>query len=300
MRVGSVDLSGAGRTLRTGAVRGSARAHSGAHLVIEEAVERFAAEYHQRPRVPIAVLMPAFDEARTVRDVVCSVPPAVRGLATEVIVIDDGSRDGTGEAARDAGAMVCRFETNLGQGYAFQAGYRLALERGAAFIATIDADGQFDGAEIDGLIDPLIAGEADFVNGSRRLGRAEEGMGVRRLGLIVFSAVMRVLLGVKITDPANGLRTFSSEVVKTVILRQPQYQSAELLITAVSAGFRVVEQPVTVYARRAGTTKKGGDLLYGASFAKVVATTWWRARRGGHNVTIRKGAPDPGPTREAR
>jgi glycosyltransferase involved in cell wall biosynthesis len=228
---------------------------------------------------PIVVIMPAFDEVGTVARVVRSVQPTICGLDAEVIVVDDGSNDETADAARDAGAMVCRLETNLGQGYAFQTGYRLALQRDATYIATIDADGQFDGAEIDSLIAPLLAGEADFVNGSRRLGRAEAASPARKVGLVVFSLVLRALLGVSITDPANGLRAFTSNVVRGVTLRQPQYQSAELLITAVTAGFRVVEAPVTVYPRQAGTTKKGGDLFYGANFARVVVTTWWAARR---------------------
>jgi glycosyltransferase involved in cell wall biosynthesis len=255
------------------------RARPDAPLVIDEAIAKFTAEYGERSDAAIAVLMPAFNEWPSVGGVVRSVPETICGLLAEVILVDDGSGDGTADAARDAGAMVCRLETNLGQGYAFQAGYRLALDRGATYIATIDADGQFDGAEIEGLVARLLAGEADFVNGSRRLGRTEANTPMRSLGLIVFSVVMRCLLGVRITDPANGLRAFRAEVVRGTTLRQPQYQAAELLIHAVTAGFRVAEAPVTVYARRAGTSKKGGDFLYGANFARVVLTTWWGARR---------------------
>jgi GT2 family glycosyltransferase len=261
------------------ATRGAVSAGADPGLVVAEAIAAFSASFGDRPPVPVTVVMPAFDEAATVADVVRSIPETACGLGVEVIVVDDGSRDRTCEAARDAGAMVCRLDTNLGQGWAFRTGYRLALIRGAEYIATIDADGQFDGAEIPALIAPLRAGEADFVNGSRQLGRAEHATAARRVGLIVFSAVLRALLGVRITDPANGLRAFRSDVVRRVSLRQAQYQSAELLITAVTAGFRVVEAPVTVYPRQAGETKKGRDLFYGAHFARVVITTWWRARR---------------------
>src|SRR5262249_817930 len=159
------------------------------------------------------------------------------------------STDGTEDRARAAGALVCRLPENLGQGQALRLGYRLARDRGAAMIATVDADGQFDPAELPDLVDPLIVGNADFVNASRRLGRTETADSVRRLGVFVFGALVSLLTGVRITDPANGLRAFRVEVVERVPLHQTQYQTAELLIGAISRGFRVREVPVTVYAR---------------------------------------------------
>jgi glycosyltransferase involved in cell wall biosynthesis len=196
-----------------------------------------------------------------------------------VIVVDDGSTDGTEERARAAGALVCRLPVNLGQGQALRLGYRLASDRGAAVIATVDADGQFDPGELRDLVAPVVAGNADFVNGSRRLGRAETSDPVRRLGVIVFGALVSLLTRVRITDPANGLRAFRVEVVECVPLRQAQYQTAELLIGAISRGFRVREVPVTVHPRGSGASKKGGNLFYGWQFGRVVLTTWWSARR---------------------
>jgi hypothetical protein len=83
---------------------------------------------------------------------------------------------------------------------------------------------------------------------------------------------------VRITDPANGMRAFRVEVAEQVPLRQTQYQTAELLIGAISRGFRVREVPVTVYARSGGKSKKGGNFFYGWQFGRVVLTTWWAAR----------------------
>jgi glycosyltransferase involved in cell wall biosynthesis len=214
----------------------------------------------------------------SVGGVVRAVPRQMSGLASEVIVVDDGSSDGTEEQARAAGALVCRLPVNLGQGQALRLGYRLAVDRGATVIATVDADGQFDPGELLHLVAPLIAGKADFVNGSRRLGRAETADSARRLGLLVFGALVSLLTRVRITDPANGLRAFRVEVAERVPLRQAQYQTAELLIGAISRGFRVQEVPVTVYARGSGASKKGGNLFYGWQFGRVVLTTWWSAR----------------------
>ena len=102
---------------------------------------------------------------------------------------------------------------------------------------------------------------------------------MRATGVVVFGALISVLTGQRITDPANGLRAMRAEVTAEVELRQPQYQATELLIGAALRGFRVAEVPVVMYQRRAGTTKKGGNLAYGARVGRVIVGTWWRARR---------------------
>ena len=126
---------------------------------------------------------------------------------------------------------------------------------------------------------PIVDRRADFVNGSRRLGRTETTDPVRRAGVVVYGTLVSILTGVRITDPANGLRAFRAEVTERVPLRQTQYQTSELLIGAVAHGFKVMEAPATMYKRSAGTSKKGGNLLYGLRFGKVVLTTWWAQRR---------------------
>jgi glycosyltransferase involved in cell wall biosynthesis len=242
---------------------------------VETALDRFTAEYGAGPGAPLAVVIPALDEAPTVGSVVRAVPAEVCGLATEVIVIDDGSSDDTAAEARGAGALVCRFDRNMGQGRAFQAGYRLARKRKARLIATLDADGQFDATELPTLVAPLLSGDADFVNGSRRLGQSHSSDPVRRAGVVVFGRLITILTGVPITDPANGLRAFRAEVTETVPLRQPQYQTSEMLIGAIGRGFRVIEVPATMLPRQAGESKKGHNVLYGYRFGRVVLTTWW-------------------------
>jgi glycosyltransferase involved in cell wall biosynthesis len=258
--------------------RGAVHDAPDAARIAEEAAQAFLAEYGAGPGAPIVVVIPALDEAASVAAVVAAVPAQIGGLQTEVLVVDDGSTDGTESRARHSGARVCRLPVNLGQGQAFRLGYRLARERGATLIATADADGQFDPAELPALVAPLLAGEADFVNGSRRLGRSETTDPVRKLGVVVFGALVSVLTGVRITDPANGLRAFRAEITSQVPLRQTQYQTAELLIGAAARGFRIKEVPATMYRRGAGSSKKGGNFSYGARFARVVLTTWWTAR----------------------
>src|SRR5690606_18553931 len=125
-------------------------------------------------------------------------------------------------------------------------GYQIARDGGARYIATIDADGQYDPAELEVVVAPLVAGEADFVTGSRRLGRESTSDGFRRLGVRFFAALVSLLTGQRITDTSNGLRAMRAEVTAAVELQQPQYQASELLIGTLARGFRVVERPTTM------------------------------------------------------
>jgi glycosyltransferase involved in cell wall biosynthesis len=257
----------------TGAIRDPARSKE----ISEETAVQFLKD-HPAPGADVVVLIPAFNEEEAVADVVKTVPKTICGLDVETIVVDDGSRDATTEQAEGAGALVCRLPINLGQGAAFRLGYRVARDRGTKIICTADADGQFDPQELPALVGPILAGEADFVNGSRRLGMTHNTDPVRNLGVVVFATLLSTLTGVKITDPANGLRAFKSEVTAKVQLKQTQYQTSEMLINTIAYGFKVKEVPATMYQRAAGESKKGKNWIYGARFARVVIDTWWRMR----------------------
>ncbi len=259
--------------LETGAVRDPARSKE----ISDETALVFAKD-HPGPGADVVVLIPAFNEEDAVADVVKSVPDTICGLSVETVVVDDGSRDNTTAEAEGAGALVCRLPINLGQGTAFRLGYRVSRERGARFICTADADGQFDPQELPALVGPILAGQADFVNGSRKLGMTHNTDPVRNLGVVVFANLLSVLTGTKITDPANGLRAMRSEVTAKVQLKQTQYQTSEMLINVIAHGFTVKEVPATMYKRAAGESKKGGNLIYGLRFARVVLTTWWKLR----------------------
>lgn len=258
--------------------RRSAFSAQEAGTVGDNARTRFVDEYAGRPESPVVVVIAALDEERSVGEVIRSLPKELSGLGVSCIVVDDGSSDDTSRVARDAGALVCRLERNLGQGRALQVGYSLAASVGARVIVTLDADGQFDTSEMARLVGPVASGRVDFVNGSRRLGTSHTTDRVRQLGLCCYGAVVSILTGTKITDPANGFRAFTPELTRRVPLHQPQYQTAELLMGALALGFRVVETPVTVLPRAAGTTKKGSNLRYGLRFGRVVVGTWWSLR----------------------
>ena len=244
-----------------------------------DAIAAFRAHEPDLALPPVAVVIAALNEEASVRAVLHALPTEACGLATAPLVVDDGSTDRTSEVARAAGARVVRLERNCGHGVALRVGYQLAREHGARFIVTLDADGQWDPTELPSVLAPVAADEADLVIGSRVLGRTETEDGFRQAGVHVFAALTRLLTGARVTDTSSGYRAMRADVTATVRQRQPQYQTAELLIGAIFAGYRVTERPIVMRKRIAGRSKKGNNLSYGARYAGVILATWWRERR---------------------
>ena len=240
---------------------------------------------------PVAIVIAAYNEEGAISPVIKALPDKACGLATSTIVITDGCKDNTAGEARDAGALVCEVPVNRGQGAALRLGYRLAREGGATYIVTTDADGQYNPAEIETVLAPIVAGEADFVTGSRRLGSQETKDAIRRAGVRFFAFSLSALTGQRISDTTFGLRAMRAEVTAAVRLEQPQYQASELLIGVITHGYKVAEVPATIHRRRVGESKKGhnplyhlhlpgvNNLFYGLRFARVIYGTWWRERQ---------------------
>ena len=240
---------------------------------------------------PVAIVIAAYNEEGAVGPVVAALPRTLCGLAAEVIVVADGCVDATAKEAAEAGAIVADVPVNRGQGAALRLGYRIAREGGAAYIVTTDADGQYNPAEIQRVLAPVVAGEADFVTGSRRLGSQETKDMIRRAGVRFFAGTISMLTGQRISDTTFGLRAMRAEVTGSVQLAQPQYQASELLIGVITHGYKVAEVPATIHRRRVGESKKGqnplyklhipgvNNFFYGARFARVAYGTWWRERQ---------------------
>ena len=239
------------------------------------------------------MVVPAFNEAGAVGPVVASVPTRLGGLAAATLVVDDGSSDSTVEEARAAGALVCSLPVNCGQGTALRLGYDVAIEHGARYLATLDADGQWSAADLDPMAARVTSGGADIVSGTRRtpshrhdgLAPAAGGgqhdtddQALRRSGVVVFATVIRLLTGARVTDPANGLRVMTAEVAQGVQLDQPQFQSTELLISALCRGFRYEEVPVGHGPRQVGVSKKGRSVGYALRFSRALFGTYIRER----------------------
>jgi glycosyltransferase involved in cell wall biosynthesis len=246
---------------------------------VDTAAEADFSAHHGSPQLaPVTVVIAAYNEADNIGPVLDAVPEQVSGLDVSVLVVVDGGDDGTADVVRRHGAYACVAPLNRGQGAALRLGYRMARDHGARYLATTDADGQYDAGELAGLVQPLVDDEADLVTGSRRLGSSQVGDRVRATGVVVFAALVTVLTGQRITDPAFGLRAMKAEVPATLTLEQSQYQAAELLVAAILAGYRVAERPGVIRSRTSGATKKGSNLRYGYRYARVVLATWLRDR----------------------
>ncbi len=254
-------------------------------LAVEIGRQDFETRHPDLSLTPVVALVCAYEEEANLGDVLARVPAKACGLEVTCLVVVDGGEDATDRVAVDAGAVTFRFPVNLGHGVALRVGYDLCVNGGAQYVVTLDADGQNDPAEMEELLQPLVDDEADFVVASRRLGVDETADAYRQAGVVLFSWLMNALMGSRLTDTSNGYRALRVSMLSDVAprLEQDQYQTSELLITAMSRGWRVVERPTVWHERASGVSKKGGNVLYGYRYATVILRTWRRERaaRGG-------------------
>jgi hypothetical protein len=224
----------------------------------------------------VAVVIPAYNEADSVADVIRAIPEEVCGVETAVLVVDDGSRDGTAEVAEAEGAAVARHVINRGGGAALRTGYRLMADAGAEIVVTLDADGQHLPAEMPRLVQPVLDGEVDVAHGSRVLGSAEANARSRELGIVFFNRLVSFITRTKVSDCSNGYRAVRAEVLPQLVLRQEQFHTSEFLIEAIKRGVPAKEVPVTVVQRTHGHSKKPAVVRYGMGFANAIFRTWLR------------------------
>ncbi|MCF8052204.1 MAG: DUF2304 family protein [Desulfobacterales bacterium] len=226
---------------------------------------------------PIMVLIPAFNEAENLAELLPKLPERVGDLPVGALVVDDGSEDDTASVAGGFDRVqVVKNPINRGGGAALRLGYDLLNHAGVDICITMDADGQHRPEDIENLLRPILEDRADFVIGSRVKGENRSVSPLRTLGVYVFGALISLLMGKKITDPSSGFRAFRMSAIGTVELNEDQYHTSELIIEAVKKGLRIEECPVTILKRRHGKSKKGKDWLYGIHFARIIFKTWWR------------------------
>lgn len=194
----------------------------------------------------VIAVMPAYNEKGRIS-------AAVRGAlrrVEKVIVVDDGSADGSAEEARAAGADVVVHVLNRGQGAALKTGTVLALAEGADVVVHVDADGQHDPDAIPTLLAPIAEGRADVVFGSRFLGVKSDGMPLsRRLLLAAARAFSGLVLGLPrtVTDPQSGMRAMTADAAREVDFTQDRMaHCSEILRLAYRSDLRCVEVPIRV------------------------------------------------------
>jgi|SRR5215813_2021437 glycosyltransferase involved in cell wall biosynthesis len=195
----------------------------------------------QKPAV--WVICPAFNEAATIASVVAG----LRRRRYDVVVVDDGSTDGTRHIAAKVATAVITHPVNLGQGAALKTGIDYALSQGAEILVTFDADGQHRAEDIPRLVRALTEQRADFALGSRRLGQPRNIPLVRRVFLFAATLFTVATTGLCLTDTHNGLRAFTRRGALALRLRQDRMAHAsEILAEIARSGLRYIEVPVTI------------------------------------------------------
>ena len=180
----------------------------------------------------IVVLLPAYNEASSIRPVITSIVDA----GYSVICIDDGSTDQTASIASDSGALVIRHFINLGQGAAIETGFEMIRRHydENTITVTFDADGQHNVSEISEFTRIISETDAEVVLGSRFLKGQFKGGVVKKSVLIVMSSIARITMKIRITDRHNGFRAFSMESLKKIRINNSGFGHADEILRQIS------------------------------------------------------------------
>ena len=205
------------------------------------------------------LILPAHNEAANLPRVIPEARAAAPGY--DLVVIDDGSRDGTAAVAASLGAEVVTLPVNLGYGGAVQTGFRYAVEQGYDLAVVMDADGQHDPAGIHLLAGAVLSGQADVAVGSRFRGRlAYHQPWVKRIGMRLFAWTVSRITGREVTDPTSGFQALNRDALRFFAYDNypVDYPDADTLLVLHYAGFRVIEAPVTMRERLSGVSMHSG------------------------------------------
>jgi glycosyltransferase involved in cell wall biosynthesis len=198
-------------------------------------------------------LVPAFNEEANVGrviDEIRAVDPAL-----DVVVVDDGSYDRTAEVARAHGATVVRLPFNLGIGGAVQTGFRFAFEHGYDLAVRLDGDGQHDPSQLERILAPVVAGEADIAVGSRFAGERDgyRSSRSRRIGIRLLAWVVSRIVGRRVTDTTSGFQALNHRAIELFAHDYPHdYPEVEATIMVSRHRLRSIEVPVSMRERGGG------------------------------------------------
>ena len=205
----------------------------------------------------VLLIIPAYNEEKNIKTTVDHVLSHSPGAAYQLdyIVVNDGSRDGTGAVCRREGIRCLPLVQNLGIGGAVQTGYLYALQNGYDIAVQFDGDGQHDIASLDALIEPILQGEVDFTVGSRFVDGTSDFRStfMRRLGIRYLSLLIRIVSGGRIKDPTSGYRAANRKAIAYLASNYPaDYPEPESIVALLKKGFRLREVQVNMFERAAG------------------------------------------------
>lgn len=198
----------------------------------------------------LIIQIPCFNEAETLPETLVALPRRIEGIdQIEVLVIDDGSHDGTAEVARRFGAHhIVRHRRNRGLAAAFQSGLDAALAARADIIVNTDADGQYEGADIARLVAPVIAHQADIVIGDRGVASNAHFGPFKRLLQRAGSSVVRRLSRTDVTDAVSGFRAISRAAAQRITITTEFSYTTDMLIQAGRKRLKIVSVPIRTHA----------------------------------------------------
>ena len=199
----------------------------------------------------VLIAIPAYGEEKSIGAIVAKVR---QRLPYDVVVVNDGSPDGTSSAARNAGAITLDLPCNLGIGGALQTAYQFARDRGYDALVRIDADGQHEVDDIPGVLDPVLRGQADAAIGSRFLGGNEYRASIPRIfGIRFFRWLVRSNTGYRVTDPTSSFFAINRRMIEFYSRHYPSdYPEVDAYILMHRLRATTVEVPVRMYERAEG------------------------------------------------
>ncbi len=200
----------------------------------------------------VLVIIPAYNEESSIAGVIEEVRALDMGY--DIVVVDDGSEDRTGEKAMNAGAHVLSLPINLGIGAAMQTGFHYAIRRNYDCAVQVDGDGQHPAQEIPRLVNALATGDADVVIGSRFLEKKGfQSTFSRRAGIMYFEFLHKMLTKVHVTDSTSGFRALNRKALLVVDKYYPdEYPEAESIVLFSRNALKMQEVPVIMRERQGG------------------------------------------------
>ncbi len=224
----------------------------------------------------VLLVVPAFNEEAAIRSTLCACLSIA--AAEDILVVDDGSSDGTAAAVAALGVPCVRLPVNLGIGGAVQTGYRYAARTKHLAVVQLDGDGQHDPRDLVRLVRPVLDGACDMAVGSRYLNNdGYRSTLLRRLGSWLLSTALRISTGRRILDCTSGFRAINRALVDVFVDYYPSdYPEPESLAVLLHAGFRVVEVPVSMRQRAGGRSsiRPVDSVIYMAKLVSVIGAHW--------------------------
>lgn len=215
------------------------------------------------------VMIPAYNEEATIAQVIRTIPKKIPGITKlSTVVIDDGSTDKTAQMAKAEGAHVVSHHMTQGLAQTFQQGLNICLKNKADIIVNIDADGQYDSAEIPKVVKPIVEGWADVVLTNRKILSREHMPFGKKYGNLLATFVTRLVSGFPVSDAQSGFRAFSREAALKINVRGSYTYVQETIIQAFDKRLKIVQTYCSFKKRIGGSSR-------------LITNIWNYAKRAG-------------------